>query len=82
MGVINEIKFRGGTGAGPPPVFLRFAGSHPGHRSMNVWKENIFSLEWRGSVERKSGVDKWRKGASDGTMLFRIVFICMYNLFV
>jgi len=81
MGVINEIKFRGGTGAGPPPVFLRFAASHPGHRSMNVWK-GIFSGEWCGAVERKSGVDKWKKGASGGTMLFRIVFICMYNLFV
>jgi len=47
-----------------------------------MFGREFFSGEWRGAVERKSGVDKWKKGASGGTMLFRIVFICMYNLFV
>ena len=77
---MNEVKFRGGTGAGPPPVFLRFGASHPGHRSMNVWKGIFF---------RENGVEQWKESpaltsgrTSGGTMFFRIVFICMYNLFV
>ena len=37
----------------------------------------VISGERRGALKRKSGVDKWRKGASDGTMHFKIAFICI-----
>ena len=71
-GAINEIHARGGTGVGPPLVYLAVHG-HASGTWINEW------LNWRvisgesevEHMKRKSGVDKRKMGASDGTMLLR-----------